>query len=250
MAKKETVEDPETPEIPEVPEITEPPKPVEPDELTKTKGELENIKRALGEERSKRQEAQRFLEYHQFQERYHAREGLKPPEKKEEDPDVAALKPLIRPILDEAMGPVTQENRMIKAELSEERARAKYKDYDQTIYQTVKGPDGLDRPFLEVLLSDQNMSQIFYNSPNPAEFAYRMALFLNWDKYLDKAKEEGRQEVIKKLEKGREAPTSLSKEAGARPIGEGELTAEQAAKLSPEAWAQLPEKTRRRLLGL
>jgi hypothetical protein len=214
-----------------------PPEP--PDELGKLKGQVDNLNKALAEERRKRQEADRLVEYHEFQTRYRAGQGEPPPRRKEEDPDVAALRPIIQPLLDEALDPITVENRKVKADLSEQRARLRYKDYDKVVGE-----------FLPAMQRDPFLMEMFYKSPDPAEFAYRQAIMINWDKFMESAKEEGRQEVVKKLEKGREAPTSLSKEAGARPAGEGEITLEQAARLSPEAWAALPEKTRRRLLGL
>jgi len=246
----EVIEDEERPFVPpeegetppagtgeEPPEGEKPPEP--PDDLTKLKGQVDNLNKALAEERRKRQEADRLVEYHEFQTRYRAVQGEPPRKKEEEDPDVAALRPIIKPLLDEALDPITVENRKVKADLSEQRARLRYKDYDKVVGE-----------FLPAMQRDPFLMEMFYKSPDPAEFAYRQAIMINWDKFLERAKEEGRQEVVKKLEKGREAPTSLSKEAGARPAGEGEITLEQAAKLSPAAWAELPEKTRRRLLGM
>lgn len=220
------------------------------EEFENIKSEISNLKKALEEERSRRQEALRMLEYYQFLAKAKPQENIQQP-KKEEPPEIEALKPLVQPIIQETISPLESETRITKATLSEERARAKYKDYDELVYSNIKTPDGKEMPFLNFVVSDPTLSQLFYNSPDPAEFAYKMAMFLNFEKFLDKAREEGRQEIIKKLEKSSKAPSPLAtKSTGSPSTKHGEISLDEAINLSFEEWAQLPEKTRKKLLEL
>ena len=220
-----------------------PQKPAAPD-AAKLQEEVENYKRALVEERTKRQEAQRLLEFNIFQAR-HAAAQPQTPAKKEEDDD--AITPLVKPVLDKEISPISQELRQVKAQLSEQQARGRYKDYDHVVAKV-----------LPTIQQDPSMFNLFLQAPDPAEFAYRMGVFLTIDDRIAAAREEGRREALAGLKKtgdGSPPPAGLSDAAsgkrGGAGAGDGEdISVEAAAKLSPQEWAKLPEKTRRRLLGI
>lgn len=231
------------------PPASEQAKPDERDqELVKLRETNENLNKALQEERTKRQEAQRYLEFQLFQAKHGtAAAAQAPPAKKEEEDD--AITPLVKPVLEREITPLSQEVRQMKAQISEQMARGRYKDYDQVVSKV-----------LPVIQNDESMRSLFMHSQDPAEFAYRMGMFLSLDERLAAAREEGRREALEKLKgggKGGEAPplqdlSSVSgKKRGAAPAGdENDISVDEAAKLTPQAWAQLPEKTRRRLLGI
>ena len=230
------------------PHASEQAKPDERDqELVKLRETNENLNRALQEERTKRQEAQRYLEFQLFQARHGAAAPAQTPPAKSEAEDDDAIAPLVRPVLEREITPLSQELRQMKAQLSESAARGRYRDYDSVVSKV-----------LPVIQSDESMRTLFLHSQDPAEFAYRMGVFMSLDERLAAAREEGRREALEKLKgggKGGEAPplqelSSVRKQGGAPSGDDNDISVEEAARLTPQAWAQLPEKTRRRLLGI
>ena len=223
--------------------VPPPQKPPAAADTAKLQEEIENYKRALTEERAKRQEAQRLLEFNIFQAKHGTAAAAPPPVKKDEDD---AITPLVKPVLDKELSPLSQEVRQMKAQLSEQMARGRYQDYDQVVGKV-----------LPTIQNDPSMFQLFLASPDPAEFAYRMGVFLSLDERLASAREEGRREALAGLKKANESPppaglsdAASGKRGGAGAGDENDMSVEEAAKLSPQEWAKLPEKTRRRLLGI
>jgi len=227
-------------------------KQAEPSELDKLREQVENYKKALIEERAKRQEAQRFLEHQIFQARFNANRPQEAVPQKADDygkDDLdETIAPLVKPVLEKEITPLSQEMRMLKAQLCEQQARLRHPDYDQVVAKV-----------LPVIQQDPNMHQLFLAAQDPAEFAYNMGRMLTIDERIAAAREEGRRQALAelqgKLSGAAKPPQGLS---GAATAGTGggaakdldTISVEEAAKLSAEEWAKLPQKTRDRLLGL
>lgn len=174
--------------------------------LNRLQRDNENIKKALAEERDKRRKLSEMIS------RQHSADGNDDfqndePTIKDHDPEVEKT---VREIVSEDINAMRSETRMMKYELSENRAKQRHADFDEITKDIAK----------EISEKHPALHSSWIMSEDPAETLYQFGIALKFDSIIEnaktKAKEESRKAFLEEYS-GRRVISSLSDSGGRTP---------------------------------
>jgi len=177
--------------------------------LKKAQEQIDNLNRALSEERGKRKDY--LAEIAMLRTQMTTSETPQETEAEEVDSEVSDA---VRKVMGPEMRDVFSEIRKTRFQISEEKAKVRYKDYGEVV----------EEHFMPLLDDRPDIAEAFRVSDDPCDFAYKMGVAMNIESILEKTRKEvsesTRKALLQELKEGKR-PISLSAVGGVNVPAQG-----------------------------